>query len=56
VTPRLAVIGAGMAGYGAAHRLAEEGVPAVIYEARDHYGGHTASYHFESGFTFGSSR
>jgi len=52
VTPRLAVIGAGMAGYGAAHRLAEEGVPAVIYEARDHYGGHTASYHFESGFTF----
>jgi protoporphyrinogen oxidase len=50
--PRVAVIGAGMAGYGAAHRLEEDGIRPVIYERRDHYGGHTATYRVESGFTF----
>ena len=52
MTPRVAIIGAGMAGYGAAHRLEEVGIRPVIFEARDHYGGHTASYRFEAGFTF----
>jgi protoporphyrinogen oxidase len=52
VTQRIAIIGAGMAGYGTAHRLAEEGIRPVIYEQRDHYGGHTATYRFEAGFTF----
>ena len=52
MTPRIAIIGAGMAGYGAAHRLEEEGVRPVIFERRDHYGGHTASYRVEAGFTF----
>jgi protoporphyrinogen oxidase len=50
--PKVAIIGAGMAGYGAAHRLEEEGVRPVIYERRDHYGGHTATYRLEAGFTF----
>ena len=49
---RVAVIGAGMAGYGAAHRLEEGGAPGVIFEQRDHYGGHTASHRVEAGFTF----
>jgi len=52
VSPRVAIIGAGMAGYGAAHRLEQEGIRPVIYERRNHYGGHTASYRMEAGFTF----
>lgn len=52
MTPRVGIIGAGMAGYGAAHRLVEAGLQPVIYERRDHYGGHTATYHLEAGFTF----
>jgi protoporphyrinogen oxidase len=41
-----------MAGFGAAHRLREEGVPAVLYEKKPYYGGHTATYSFEAGFVF----
>jgi protoporphyrinogen oxidase len=52
MSQRVAIIGAGMAGYGTAHRLEEAGVRPVIYEQRDHYGGHTATYRFEAGFTF----
>lgn len=52
MSPRVAIIGAGMAGYGAAHRLEQEGIRPVIYERRNHYGGHTASYRMEAGFTF----
>ena len=40
------------AGYGAAHRLEEEGIRAVVYERRATYGGHTATYRSEAGFTF----
>ncbi|MGH8588704.1 MAG: protoporphyrinogen/coproporphyrinogen oxidase [Gammaproteobacteria bacterium] len=50
--PRVAIIGSGMAGYGAAHRLEEEGIRPVLFEQRDHYGGHTASHRVEAGFTF----
>lgn len=41
-----------MAGYGAAHRLREAGVRAVIFDKRGHYGGHTASFGFEGKYTF----
>ena len=49
---RLAILGSGMAGLGAAHRLRAEGVEPVIYEKRPHAGGHTASFRFDEGFVF----
>jgi len=48
----IAILGAGMAGYGAAHHLHAAGVPSALYEKRDHYGGHTSSYRFPGGFVF----
>ena len=41
-----------MAGYGAAHRLREAGVQAVMFDKRGHYGGHTASFVFDGQYTF----
>lgn len=40
-----------MAGCGAAHRAAELKVPTVMYDMKNHYGGHTASFSFDNGFT-----
>jgi protoporphyrinogen oxidase len=48
----MVVLGTGMAGYGAAHRLVEAGMRPVIFDKRSHYGGHTASFRFEGGYTF----
>ena len=50
----IAILGAGMAGFGAAHHLraAGGGARGIVYERRDHYGGHTSSYCFDSGFVF----
>ncbi|MGH2607707.1 MAG: protoporphyrinogen/coproporphyrinogen oxidase, partial [Tepidiformaceae bacterium] len=48
----IAILGAGMAGFGAAHHLQGAGARSTIYEMRDHYGGHTASYRFDRGFVF----
>lgn len=47
----IAVLGTGMAGFGAAHRLHTAGVRSTLYEKRPYHGGHTASYSFENGFT-----
>lgn len=46
------VVGTGMAGYGAAHRLGEAGVRPILFDKRGHYGGHTASYSVEGKYTF----
>lgn len=48
----IAVLGAGMGGYGAARELTREGFAPVVYEKRGHVGGHTASYTSDRGFTF----
>jgi protoporphyrinogen oxidase len=48
----LIVLGAGMAGFGAAHRLHSEGVRSILYEKHPYHGGHTASWKFDGGFTF----
>lgn len=48
----VAVLGAGMAGFGAAYQLNEAGIRPVIYEKRSYYGGHTASYTYDEGFVF----
>jgi len=46
------VVGSGMAGFGAAHRLRNEGIRPVIYERSSHFGGHTASFRDSNGFLF----
>lgn len=48
----VAIIGAGMAGFGAAQALAAEGVRATIYDNRPGPGGHTSSRSFGDGFIF----
>jgi protoporphyrinogen oxidase len=49
----IAVLGAGMAGCGALTRLRREQIDDVImFDMKPHIGGHTASYAYESGFTF----
>lgn len=48
----LIILGAGMAGFGAAHRLHTEGVKSTLYEKHPYHGGHTASWKFDGGFVF----
>ena len=52
MSQQIAVIGAGFAGFGAAHRLRDEGVAAVVHEARDVHGGHTSTHAYPDGFLF----
>ncbi|MFA7306170.1 MAG: NAD(P)-binding protein [Hyphomicrobium sp.] len=49
---RIAILGTGMAGFGAAHAAHAAGVRPVMYDMHDHIGGHTASYEFPGGWTF----
>ncbi|HYU45490.1 MAG TPA: FAD-dependent oxidoreductase [Terriglobales bacterium] len=49
---RVAILGSGMAGWGAVHRLHQEGVPSVVYDKNGYFGGHTASFKHPSGFIF----
>ena len=48
----IAILGAGMAGFGAAHRLNDAGVDSLVFEKNPYHGGHTASFKDELGFTF----
>jgi len=50
--PNIVVLGSGMAGFGATHRLHAEGLSAVMYDKNPYHGGHTASFRSESGFLF----
>jgi len=50
--PKIVILGSGMAGCGAAHRLKAEGVTAVMYDKNSYYGGHTASFRGDAGFLF----
>jgi protoporphyrinogen oxidase len=49
---KIAVIGTGMASFGAAHQLAKEPVDVVLYDKAPFFGGHTVSFRSPSGFTF----
>lgn len=49
---KIVILGAGMAGFGAAHKLFSKGVKPVIYEKNDYYGGHAASFKYKNGFIF----
>lgn len=48
----IAVLGTGMAGFGAANRLKAEGLRPVLYDKAPYYGGHTASFRDSAGFLF----
>jgi len=48
----IAILGSGMAGLGAWHRLRQEGLRPVIYDKKARYGGHTSSHVDASGFVF----
>jgi protoporphyrinogen oxidase len=48
----IAILGSGMAGVGAAHRLRQEGLSPIVFDMKSHYGGHTASYSDPTGFVF----
>src|SRR3984957_1675964 len=50
--PNVVVIGTGMAAFGAAYRLYQEGVAPVMYDKNSYYGGHTMSFRYDSGFLF----
>jgi protoporphyrinogen oxidase len=49
---KIAVLGTGMSGFGAAHRLAGEPVDVVLYDKAPFFGGQTVSFRSPSGFTF----
>jgi len=48
----IVVLGTGMAGFGAAHRLSGEGIRPVLYDKANYFGGHTASFRNDKGFLF----
>jgi protoporphyrinogen oxidase len=48
----IVVLGTGMAGFGAAHRLRAEGIRPVVFDKNAYFGGHTASFRDPSGFLF----
>lgn len=50
--PNIVVLGTGMAGFGAAHRLQQARIRPVMYDKNSYYGGHTMSFRYESGFVF----
>jgi len=48
----IAILGTGMAAYGAVSRLQSEGIDAVVFDKNHHPGGHTASFRRGAGFVF----
>jgi protoporphyrinogen oxidase len=51
---KIRILGTGMAGFGAAHRLRQEGYDGelVMYDKNPYIGGHTASFESDDGFIF----
>ena len=49
---KIAILGAGMAGFGAAHKLNSENIVPVIYEKKKYHGGNATSFKFDKGFIF----
>jgi protoporphyrinogen oxidase len=48
----VAVLGTGMAGFGAGHALDGAGVPFICFDHTPYYGGHTYSFRYPDGFVF----
>jgi len=51
ILKEIAILGSGMAGFGAAYKFHNEGIESTIYEKESYYGGHTASF-YSDGFIF----
>jgi protoporphyrinogen oxidase len=49
---QIAILGSGMAGFGAAHKLHAAGRRGCLYEQRPTAGGHTSTHFYDDGFTF----
>lgn len=49
---KVSILGAGMAGFGAAFQLEAEGVPSIVYEKDPYHGGHAASFLYDGGYVF----
>ncbi len=49
---KIAILGAGMAGFGASYRLNQNNVKSEIYEKNKHHGGNSSSFKFDNGFIF----
>src|SRR5271167_47698 len=50
--PNVVILGTGMAGFGAAHRLHSAGITPALYDKNEYYGGHTASFRYDTNFVF----
>ena len=50
--PNVVILGSGMAGYGAAYKLHQEGITPTMYDKNGYHGGHTASFRHDGGFIF----
>ncbi len=48
----IVILGTGMAGFGAAHRLHREGITPVMFDKNPHHGGLTSSIQNDMGFVF----
>jgi protoporphyrinogen oxidase len=48
----VAILGSGMAGFGAAYHLKQQGALSTMYDKNRHFGGHTSSYAFPGGWLF----
>lgn len=51
MTQKIVILGAGLAGFGAAHHLYKNKKKSTIYEKNSYYGGHAATF-IDEGFTF----
>lgn len=49
---KIIILGAGMAGYGASHKLKQSGIETITFEKENHIGGHCASYIFDNKWVF----
>ena len=50
--PNIVILGSGMGGFGAAYRFTPKASSPVMYDKNGYYGGHTASFRYDSGFLF----
>ena len=48
----IVVLGTGMAGFGATHRLGASGIRPIVCDKNSYHGGHTASFRDRQGFLF----
>jgi protoporphyrinogen oxidase len=48
----VAILGSGLAGCGAIHRMSAAGFKPTVFDKASYFGGHTASFSYDGGYTF----